>query len=150
MMRAFAAVVVLALGPSASVLAAGGAPDSVQLVHPMGQSIERAARMACQGAGVTAPEASQRGWAGRHPVALGMMIGLAGGIAVGSAQHYEGKRPFGPFMALGGGIGVGIGAGVGAVVSVAKSLKCASAQDGPYAIPGRPIDAQQRSKPGRG
>jgi hypothetical protein len=118
-MRGVAVVVILSLGMSTGLLAAGE-PQNGQGMAPLHQSIAREAlRMARQSAGAGATQASERSWAGRHPVALGMLLGLSGGMAVGAAQHYEGKRAFGPFMALGGGIGIGIGAGVGAIVSAA-------------------------------
>ena len=114
------AIAVLMLALQASVLAAGQ-PENVQVEGLLRQSIEREAiRMARQSAGAVAPQASSRNWAGRHPVALGMLIGLGGGIACGSAQYYEGERPFGPFVALGAGVGVGIGAGVGAIISAVR------------------------------
>jgi hypothetical protein len=121
MMRVIVAVMVLVLGASTSVLASGGQPEIGQVAGRLRRSIERGAiRMARQSAGTVDPQASQRTWAERHPVALGMVIGMAGGVAVGAAQHYEGERPFGPYMALGGGIGVGIGTGVGAIISAMR------------------------------
>jgi hypothetical protein len=109
------AIAVLMLTLQAGVFAAGP-PENIQVAGPLGRSIEREAiRMARQSPGAVA--APSRSWAGRHQVALGMLIGLAGGIAVGASQPYEGERPFGPFVALGAGVGVGIGAGVGAIIS---------------------------------
>jgi hypothetical protein len=121
MMRVTAAVMVLVLGASARVLASGGQSEVAQVTGPLRQSVERGAiRMARQSAGTVAPAPSQRSWIGRHPIALGMLIGMAAGVAVGATQHYEGERPFGPYMALGGGIGVGVGAGVGAMISAIR------------------------------
>jgi hypothetical protein len=114
------AVLMLALAAPASVLAAGQ-PQNVQIADPLRRSIEREAiRMARERPGPVTPQAPPRSWAGRHPVALGMMIGLGGGMVWGSAQYYEGERPFGPFVALGAGVGVGIGAGVGAIISAVR------------------------------
>jgi hypothetical protein len=75
--------------------------------------------MANHSAAVQPQQTTSRTWVARHPVALGMLIGLAGGIAVGASQPYEGKKNFGPFIALGAGVGVGIGAGTGALISLA-------------------------------
>jgi hypothetical protein len=114
------AVLVFALAAPVGVLAAEQ-PESVQVAGALRQSIEREAiRTAHQRSTGLATQRSHRSWAGRHPVALGMMIGLGVGIAFGSAQYYEGERPFGPIVALGAGLGVGIGAGVGAVVSAVR------------------------------
>lgn len=119
-MKCAIAVLIFALAAPAGVFAAGQ-PENAQVAGPLRQSIERVAiRMARQSPAAVAPQPSQRSWAWRHPVALGMMFGLGGGIALGSAQHYEGQRPFGPIVALGAGVGVGIGAGVGAIVSAVR------------------------------
>ncbi len=123
-MRALAATLLLAFTAPAGILADSANAEqanTVPIVAPLRRSLEReAGRMVRQAPGVVTAQGPQRSWAGRHPVALGMLIGLGGGIAWGSAQYYEGERPFGPFVALGGGIGVGIGAGVGAIVSAVK------------------------------
>jgi hypothetical protein len=119
-MKRAIAVLILALAAPDGLLAAGQ-PENVQVAGPVRRSIEREAiRMARQSPGTVTPQAPPRSWAVRHPVALGMMIGLGGGIAWGSAQYYEGERPFGPFVALGAGVGVGIGAGVGAIISAVR------------------------------
>ena len=65
----------------------------------------------------------QRTWAGRHPVALGAMIG-AGGGAVGAAAYCGGSKDcdgMGPLlMALNAGVCAGIGMAIGAVVSLIR------------------------------
>jgi hypothetical protein len=119
-MKRMIALIALALEMSTGVSAAGE-HEMVQSAGPLRQSIAReAVRLAGQNPVSSTPRASQHNWAGRHPVALGMMIGLAAGVAVGASQEYEGKRPFGPLVALQGGIGLGIGAGLGAIVSIAN------------------------------
>ena len=87
-------------------------------------AIEReAARLATDSPDATAARSRQAppgSWPGRHPVVLGMLIGLGGGVAWGSAQYYEGQDFFGPLVVFGGGVGLGIGAGVGAIVSAVR------------------------------
>ena len=70
------------------------------------------------------PQPSDRSWAGRHPVALGALIGGAAGTIWGASACSSGgckaDSLTGPLMALGAGVGAGIGAGVGAVVSILR------------------------------
>jgi len=70
------------------------------------------------------PQASDRSWAGRHPVALGAIIGAAAGALWGGSLCW-GRPPCGDghgplLVAFGAGLGAGIGAGIG--VGVAISL----------------------------
>jgi hypothetical protein len=65
----------------------------------------------------------QRSWAGRHPVALGAMMGAAGGAIWGAAECQtacEGGSLTTPIMALGAGVGAAIGAGIGAIISLVR------------------------------
>ena len=67
----------------------------------------------------------QRTWAGRHPVALGAMIGAAGGLIWGAAVcsgtcNGSDGRTTQLWMGIGAGIGAAIGAGIGAIVSLAR------------------------------
>jgi hypothetical protein len=69
------------------------------------------------------PQAPQRSWAGRHPVALGAMIGAAGGVTWGAvvcSNACEGGSHTPYWMALGAGVGAGIGAAIGAIVSLIR------------------------------
>ena len=72
----------------------------------------------------TSDQTSNRSWAGRHPVALGVIIGAAAGALWGGSLCW-GQPPCGDghgplLVAFGAGLGAGIGAGVG--VGVAISL----------------------------
>jgi len=63
----------------------------------------------------------ERSWAGRHPAALGAMIGAAAGAVVGSSPCW--KSPCGDghgpmLVGLGAGVGAGIGSAVGFTVSL--------------------------------
>ena len=92
------------------------------------QSITReAARLAKRELDATAfqqQQPTQRTWAGRHPVALGAMIGAAGGAVWGAAVYSthtcNDSTTTGPMMVVGAGIGAGIGMGIGAVISVIR------------------------------
>jgi hypothetical protein len=117
-MRAIALALSLLAVPS-RVLAADH-PVQVAASASLRQSIvHQAPRMMNYSAGVQPQSTPWRSWVARHPIALGMLIGLAGGMAVGASQPYEGKKHFGPFIGLGAGVGVGIGAGTGALISLA-------------------------------
>jgi hypothetical protein len=127
MMRTMAALVLVMTDPVS--ISAAGRPGNMRVAGPLRQSIERdALRMARQSPGAVVPQASRRSWARRHPVALGMRIGLAAGVTVGASQEYEGKRPFGPQVALQARVGRGVGAGLGAIVSIANRRLGASTQ----------------------
>ena len=65
----------------------------------------------------------RRSWAGRHPAALGAMIGAAGGALLGAVPCWrqvcgDGHGPL--VVAFGTGLGAGIGAGVGFTISLAR------------------------------
>lgn len=108
-------------------------PPRVVLSGPLAVSAAReAARLAKLPPTSYSPQASQpRSWQGRHPVALGSLIGLGAGFGLGVATcTYLGSEPcsastyeWRPRMAGGiflGLIGTGIGAGVGAIVSATQ------------------------------
>ena len=64
----------------------------------------------------------QRSWAGRHPVALGAIIGTAGGALWGASLCWKqvcGDNHGPLLVAFGAGLGAGIGAGVGLTISLA-------------------------------
>jgi hypothetical protein len=90
------------------------------------QSIEReAARLLKTSLAATAlrPQQPGRSWAGRHPVALGVMLGAAAGTIWGAAEcrnACEGGSLTGPTLALGAGVGAAIGAGVGGIISLVR------------------------------
>lgn len=97
-------------------------PVSGQSSDGLRQSIAREAAKLTEHAGTTSlqPQPPQRTWAGRHPVALGAMIGAAGGVTWGAvvcSNACEGGLHTPYWMALGAGVGAGIGAGIGAIVS---------------------------------
>jgi hypothetical protein len=105
-------------------------PPRVMLASPLVVLTAReAARVAKLPQTPSSPQPLQRqSWASRHPVALGSLIGLGAGFALGTATcTYPGSEPCGastyelsPRMTGGifvGVIGTGIGAGIGAIVS---------------------------------
>jgi hypothetical protein len=84
-------------------------------------------RPAFASAATTAPDsqAPQRSWAGRHPVALGAIIGAAGGALWGASlcQRQVCGDSQGPLLvAFGAGLGAGIGTGVGVAVAISLSI----------------------------
>jgi hypothetical protein len=101
--------------PIASVVASSESSSEVR------RSIEReVARMAKTPAALQPQQPPQRNWAGRHPVALSVMMGAAGGTiwAVSECRAAcEGGSLTGPMMTLGASVGAGIGAGIGAIIS---------------------------------
>jgi len=129
-MKTIAAVLVAALAPS-SVLAQAAAAGHAEMLQSkpstagLSRSIAReATRLAndklVETRGYQPQTAPQRSWAGRHPVALGAIIGVTGGAMWGASQcstGCEGGAYRGPFIALGAGVGAAIGAGIGALVS---------------------------------
>ena len=86
------------------------------------------ARLAIASAATTAPDSHQppqRSWAGRHPVALGAIIGTAGGALWGASlcRKQVCGDSHGPLLvAFGAGLGAGIGAGVGLAVGMSLSI----------------------------
>lgn len=67
----------------------------------------------------------QRSWAGRHPVALGAIIGAAGGALWGASLCWRqvcGDNHGPLLVAFGAGLGAGIGAGVGVGVSISLGI----------------------------
>jgi hypothetical protein len=98
-------------------------PVSGQSSGGLRHSILREAAKLTEQTGATSLQSQpppQRTWAGRHPVALGAMIGAAGGVTWGAvvcSNACEGGLHTPYWMALGAGVGAGIGAGIGAIVS---------------------------------
>jgi hypothetical protein len=134
MIKAIAIVLVSILAAPASALAQAATVDTRQaaivLVPVSGrssgglrQSIAREAAKLTEHAGTTSLQPQpppQRTWAGHHPVALGAMMGAAGGVTWGAvvcSNACEGGLHTPYWMALGAGVGAGIGAGIGAIVS---------------------------------
>lgn len=69
----------------------------------------------------TQPE--ERSWAGRHPAALGAIIGAVGGALIGAAPCWrevcgDGHGPL--LVGAGAAIGAGVGAGVGFTISLTR------------------------------
>ena len=80
-------------------------------------------------AATTGPDSQQppeRSWAGRHPVALGAIIGAAGGALWGASLCWKqvcGDN-YGPLLvAFGAGLGAGIGTGTGVAVAISLSTR---------------------------
>jgi hypothetical protein len=70
-----------------------------------------------------AQEPPERSWAGRHPAALGAIIGAAVGAVLGSSMCWNqvcGDGHGGLLVAFGAGLGAGIGSGVGFTISIAR------------------------------
>ena len=137
MHRSIATVLALLLSAPSSVFAQAitGAADKPQESAPLAsstsftdlrQSLEReAARLSrSEEAATSKQQPSDRSWAGRHPVLLGALIGVAAGTAWGAAACSSGgckaDSLTGPLMALGAGVGAGVGAGIGAVVAIVR------------------------------
>jgi hypothetical protein len=107
-------------------LVVGGTVSSAS-TREFHQSIEREAtrltKVSLVGTDLQPQPAPQRSWAGKHPVALGVMMGAAGGAIWGAAECHsacEGGSETGPIMALGAGVGAAIGAGIGAIVLLVR------------------------------
>jgi len=85
-------------------------------------------RPAIASAATTTPDAQQppqRSWAGRHPVALGAIVGTAGGALWGASLCWRqvcGDNHGPLLVAFGAGLGAGIGAGVGVAVGISLSI----------------------------
>ena len=86
-------------------------------------------RPAIASVATTAPNSQQppqRSWAGRHPVALGAIIGTAGGALWGASLCWKqvcGDSQGPLLVAFGAGLGAGIGAGVGVAVAISLSTR---------------------------
>jgi hypothetical protein len=134
MIKAIAVVLLSTLAAPSSALAQATTVDARQAAIVQGpvsgqssgalrQSVAREAARLTEHVGTTSlqtPQPPQRTWAGRHPVALGAMIGAAGGVTWGAvvcSNACEGGLHTPYWMALGAGVGAGIGAGIGAIVS---------------------------------
>jgi hypothetical protein len=136
--KAIRVSLVLMLLMPATVMAQSATPladriATVRFLRPGTSSIDRntsvtpkplrpAMAMPAGTTSVTQP-ASGRSWAGRHPAALGAMIGAAAGALVGAVPCWkevcgDGHGPL--IVALGAGIGAGVGAGVGFAISLAQ------------------------------
>ena len=136
MMKAIAAILVSFLAAPSNVLAqtATVGASRIAIVHMastpssdgLRQSIARESAKLAQDPGTTSPQTQQppqRTWAGRHPVALGAMIGVAGGVIWGTAvcrTACEGGLHTPLWQGFGAGVGAGIGAGIGAIVSAVR------------------------------
>jgi len=134
MMKTIGVVLVSVLAAPSSVLAQAATVGAGQSAVPqvvassawssgLRQSIDReAARLAKNQLGATAVQPQQlpeRSWAGRHPMALGAMIGAAGGVVWGGlvcSNSCDGE----PYLAMpaGASVGAGIGVGIGALISL--------------------------------
>jgi hypothetical protein len=121
MIKAIAVVLVSLLAAPSSAAAQA---TTVDARGGLRQSIAREAANLAEHAGTASllqsPPSPQRTWAGRHSVALGALIGGAGGMTWGAvvcANACEGGLHTRYWMALGAGAGAGIGAGIGAIVS---------------------------------
>jgi hypothetical protein len=134
MIKAIAVVLVSILAAPLSALAQTTTVDARQaaIAHvPLSgqssgglrQSIAREAAKLMEDSGTTSLQSQQprqRNWAGRHPVALGAMIGAAAGVtwvAVECRNACEGGADTPGLMGIGAGVGAGIGAGIGAIIS---------------------------------
>ena len=119
---------VLAQDTSASTRQGESVQASARLSGGLDQSIAReAARLAEYSGthGFQPQQAPQRTWAGRHPVALGAMIGAGGGAIWGAAAcagtcNGSDGQTTALWMGIGAGVGAGIGAGIGAIVSLVR------------------------------
>jgi hypothetical protein len=140
MSKTIATVLAFVLTVPSSVLAQAitGAIDKPQESAPFASSVsfsdlraslERAAARLSRddmaaAAAAKAAAPSDRSWAGRHPVALGVLIGAAAGTIWGafacSSGGCKADSLTGPLVAIGAGVGAGIGAGIGAVVSIVR------------------------------
>src|SRR5207247_8389566 len=101
----------------------------IWILGPNPPSIERRGFVGLEGvqpatatAAMTSPDSQQppeRSWARRHPVALGAIIGAAGGALWGASQCWKqvcGDNHGPLLVAFGAGLGAGIGAGVGVTI----------------------------------
>jgi len=138
MLKTLTALFVLALWMPSTVMAQSPKVPADQaarngILRSISSSIERrpvfprgGVRPATASAIVTTPEApqpSQRSWAGRHPVALGAMIGAAGGALMGASVCWtqvcgDGHGPL--LVGFGAGLGAAIGSGVGFTISLER------------------------------
>lgn len=138
MLKTLTELLVLALWMPSTVMAQPSKVPADQvartgILRSIPSSIERrqlfgrqGVRPATASATLTTPDAQQppeRSWAGRHPVALGAMIGAAGGALLGASLCWrqvcgDGHGPL--LVAFGAGLGAGIGAGVGITISLAR------------------------------
>jgi hypothetical protein len=97
--------------------------SSSELRQSIEREVARLAKASLAATDLQPQQPPQRSWAGRHPVALGAMIGVAGGAIWGAAECQtacEGGSLTGPIMALGAGVGAAIGAGIGAIISLVR------------------------------
>ena len=128
MTKTIGVVLVAALAAPSSVRAQAttGQPAAatVKVSNMLRQSIDREAVRLAKGQSDAPRPAPERNWAGQHPIALGVMIGTAGGAIWGSAQCPHGCDGDASSIALGGAlVGAGIGAGVGAIVSLVQHAR---------------------------
>jgi len=119
---------VLAQDTTAATRAGEGVQASARSSGSLRQSIAREAAKLEEyaAAGSLQPQqAPQRSWAGRHPVALGAIIGTTGGMIWGAAAcsgtcNGSDGQTTQLWMGIGAGVGAGIGAGIGAIVSLVR------------------------------
>lgn len=109
-------------GPVAKTWIVSTNPPSIERRNFVGPGAQPAATM-------TPPDSqqpTQRSWAGRHPIALGAIIGAAGGALWGTSVCWKhGKQACGDnlgplIVGFGAGVGAGIGAGVGFTISLTR------------------------------
>jgi hypothetical protein len=98
----------------------GAGQPSATVVHD--GVLREAARLASIGATEPVSSEPDRSWAGRHPVLLGALVGLGGGLAftAGTDCAHSSDYTCRGLSLWFGGIGAGIGAGVGGVVSLVR------------------------------
>lgn len=98
--------------------------DRSSSLNPLREAaIREAARLAAAPPSVPQPQppASQRSWAGRHPVLVGMLAGAGAGAVVFAAAHPEDRaldERNGYMAAAGAGVGAAFGAMGGWLFSV--------------------------------
>ena len=98
-------------------------PSSSELRQSIEREATRLAKAKLAATDLQPQQPRQRSWAGRHPAAIGAVIGVAGGAIWGAAEcrnACEGGSLTGPITALSAGVGAAIGAGVGAIISLVR------------------------------
>jgi hypothetical protein len=99
----------------------GTNPASIERRGSVGREEVRPATARAATTTPDSQQAPQRSWAGRHPVALGAIIGTAGGALWGASMCWRqvcGDNHGPLLVAFGAGLGAGIGAGVGVTISL--------------------------------
>ncbi|HEY1909877.1 MAG TPA: hypothetical protein VGG73_03060 [Vicinamibacterales bacterium] len=104
----------------AALMSANTLHAQESLVHPVHDSVAQAASRIAREPSKQPGERHQRGWASRHPVLLGALVGLGLGLVADAktcraSSDYTCRR-LGVYL---GGVGAGVGAGVGGLVALA-------------------------------